>query len=427
MTTRVLLVGAGGREHALAWRLSQSSSVDELFIADANPGMQALGTAVEFIANDPESVRAAAARVNADLVVVGPEDPLVAGVADPLRAEGRAVFGPSRQAARLEGSKSWMKDVLVSAGVPTARHESFTAAHEAEALAFLETLEDLYVIKTEGLAAGKGVVVTESIAEARATVKRYLSGAAFGAAGTTCVIEEGMRGPELSLFALCDGTRAELFVCAQDHKRVGDGDTGPNTGGMGAYSPVPFVSSGLEAEIMERAVEPTLRELAARGAEYRGVLFCGLMLTDAGPKVVEYNIRFGDPECQIIMRRLTSDIYAHLHEAAVGAIVTPAAFSADAAAIVMVCADGYPATPVLGNPIRGIDDANAHAEVVVFQSGTRRDGNDIVTNGGRVLGVTATAPDLAQARDRAYNAISEISFDGMHYRRDIGVGGLEPT
>ena len=389
--------------------------------------METLGSSVEFAPNDPQSVREAAALVNADLVVVGPEDPLVAGVADPLREDGRAVFGPSGAAAKLEGSKSWMKDVLVSAGVATARHATFDAAHEAAALAFLDTLDDLYVIKTEGLAAGKGVVVTESIAEARATVKRYLSGAAFGTAGTTCVIEEGMRGPEVSLFALCDGTSAELFVCAQDHKRVGDGDTGPNTGGMGAYSPVPFVSSDLEAEIMQRAIEPTLREMAARGAEYRGVLFCGLMLTETGPKVVEYNIRFGDPECQIMMRRLESDIYTHLHEAAVGSIATPARFAPEAAAIVMLAADGYPATPVLGSEIRGLDAANALHDVVVFHSGTRRSGENIVTNGGRVVGVTATGLDLATARDRAYDAISKISFDGMHYRRDIGVGGLDLT
>ena len=427
MTTRVLLVGSGGREHALAWKLEQSPSVDELYFRSGNPGMEQLGNAIDFTPNDPRSVADAAERVNADLVVIGPEDPLVAGVADPLRANGRAVFGPSKAAAQLEGSKSWMKDVLVAAGVPTARHATFNASQEAAAIAFLDTLDDVYVIKTEGLAAGKGVVVTESLGEARATVKRYLSGAAFGAAGTTCVIEEGMNGPELSLFALCDGTRAELFACAQDHKRVGDNDTGPNTGGMGAYSPVPFASSDLEAEIMQLAIEPTLRELAARGAEYRGVFYCGLMLTDAGPKVVEYNIRFGDPECQIHMRRLDSDLYVHLHECAVGALCTPARFSNDAAAIVMLAADGYPATPVVGNVIRGLDQVAQHQDVVVFHSATRRIGDDIVTNGGRVVGVTATGRDLTIARDRAYGAISEISFDGMHYRRDIGIGGLEPT
>ena len=427
MTTRVLLVGSGGREHALAWKLAQSPSVDELYFRPGNPGMEHLGNVIDFTPNDPRSVTDAAERVNADLVVIGPEDPLVAGVADPLRANGRAVFGPSAAAAQLEGSKSWMKDVLVAAGVPTARHATFDAAHEAAAIAFLDTLDDLYVIKTEGLAAGKGVVVTESIGEARATVKRYLSGAAFGAAGTTCVIEEGMHGPELSLFALCDGTRAELFACAQDHKRVGDGDTGPNTGGMGAFSPVGLVTSDLEAQIMEFAIEPTLRELTARGAEYRGVFYCGLMLTEVGPKVVEYNVRFGDPECQIHMRRLDSDLYTHLHECAVGALRTPARFSDDAAAIVMLAADGYPATPVLGSAIEGLSEAAKHQDVVVFHSGTRRDGDSIVTNGGRVLGVTATGPDLTIARDRSYGAISEISFDGMHYRHDIGVGGLELT
>ena len=422
--TRVLVVGSGGREHALAWKLAQSSSVDEVVCAPGNLGMGEIGHCHAVVMTDPVAVADLADRLDTDLVVVGPDDPVVAGVVDALDARGRLAFGPRAAAARLEGSKAWMKEVLHAAGVPTARHRSFTADQLDLALAYLETFHDLYVVKTDGLAAGKGVIVTESLVDARTAVRDYLSGAAFGAAGTTCVIEEGMTGPELSLFALCDGTDAVVMGCAQDHKRVGDGDTGPNTGGMGAYTPVPFATDDLVDEVMAKAVRPTLDELARRDAEYRGVLFCGLMITPEGPKVIEYNVRFGDPECQVLVRRLDSDLYAHLDECARGAIVTPVALSDDAAVGVCVSVAGYPGAPRTGDEIRGLDVARGLAGIEVFLAGADRRDDHLVTSGGRVACVTATGVDLRDAVDRAYAAVAEISFDGMHYRRDIAAQGL---
>jgi len=422
----VLVVGSGGREHALAWGLARSPLVDEVVCAPGNPGMAAVGRCEPISATDPAAVVALAERVDAALVVVGPEDPLVAGVADALAAVGRPVFGPSRAAARLEGSKAWMKDVLVTAGVPTARHATFSADEEQAAFAFLETLPGLYVVKTDGLAAGKGVRVTESLTEARDAVREYLSGEAFGEAGRTCVIEEGMTGPELSLFALCGGTEAALFSVAQDHKRAFDGDTGPNTGGMGAYSPVPFASDEVVAEVMERAIRPTLAEMARRGAEYRGVLFCGLMLTDEGPKVIEYNIRFGDPECQVLVPRLTSDLYVHLSECAAGRVESPVTTGNDACVGVVMAAEGYPPAPLhRGDPISGLDAAAARSGVAVFHSGTAAGPDGTVTaSGGRVLTVTATGATVRAARDTAYAAADDISWPGVHYRRDIAAQAL---
>jgi phosphoribosylamine--glycine ligase len=319
-----------------------------------------------------------------------------------------------------------MKDVLAAAEVPTARHATFRADDEAAALAFLETLPGLYVVKTDGLAAGKGVIVTESITEARAAVRAYLSGAAFGDAGRTCVIEEGLTGPEISLFALCDGTRAQVFATAQDHKRAFDGDTGPNTGGMGAYSPVPFIEGDLGDRMMDRAVLPTLAELDRRGAPYRGVLYCGLMLTPDGPKVLEYNVRFGDPECQVLVPRLHSDLFAHLGESAAGALETPVVLSDTACVGVVLASAGYPPAPEhKGDVITGIAKAEAHEGVVVFQSGTASaDDGELVVDGGRVLTVSAVGGDLGEARDRAYAGAAEISWPGVHYRRDIGSQAL---
>ncbi len=388
--------------------------------------MAAIGECIPVVPTDPAAVADLAAKLDADLVVVAPDDPLVAGVVDAVQAAGRRAFGPNAAAARLEGSKAWMKDVLVAAGVPTARYAIFTTGQEADAYAFLETLPGLYVVKTDGLAAGKGVVVTESIADARAAVDAYLSGAAFGDAGRTCVIEEGLTGPEVSLFALCDGKRAQVIAAAQDHKRVFDGDLGPNTGGMGAYSPVPFVGSDVVDEMMERAVIPTLAELERRGAPFRGTLYCGLMLTPAGTKVLEYNVRFGDPETQVLVPRLASDLFVHLAESAAGDLVTPIALSDSACVGVVLAAGGYPPAPDRkGDVINGLEEAGRHDGVVVFHSGTAHDDQArVVTNGGRVLTVTAVGADVVQARDRAYAAAAEISWPGVHYRRDIGSQAL---
>jgi phosphoribosylamine--glycine ligase len=420
VTTRVLVVGSGGREHALVWALARSAAVDEVVVAPGNPGIESIGACLPVDVEDPGAIVAVAERVDATLTVIGPEAPLVAGAVDALADAGRLAFGPTRAAARLEGSKAWLKELLAAAGVPTAAYATFHAGEEGVAAKFLDTLPGGYVVKTDGLAAGKGVLVTDSLADAHDAVRAYLSGDAFGTAGTTIVIEEQMGGPELSLLVLCDGTRAWPLLPAQDHKRVGDGDTGPNTGGMGAYAPVPFAGPGVVDAVMDRCVEPTLAELARRGIEYRGVLYAGLMLTDAGPKIVEYNVRFGDPECEALVPLLASDLYAHCAEAAAGALATPVRFDDGACACVVLAAPGYPTATRTGDEISGIERAATHTGVTVFHAGTRRDGNALRTAGGRVLAVTAVASDLAAARERVYSAAGDMSWPGIHYRHDIG-------
>lgn len=399
---KVAVVGAGGREHALAHVLSRSA---EVVVTPGNPGI-------------PGSVATPPEEIEADLFVIGPEAPLVAGLADRLRARGQAVFGPNSDGARLEGSKAWMKQLLVDAGVPTASHGTFVEVEPA--MAFLDTLHGLYVIKTDGLAAGKGVLVTEDLTEARSAVREYLSGAAFGDAGRRVVIEEGLSGPELSLLAVCDGTRAVPLAPAQDYKRVGDADVGPNTGGMGAYSPVPSAGHELVGDLMANAVEPTLSRLRDIGIDYRGVLYAGLMLTPDGPKVLEYNVRFGDPEAQVVLPRISSDLTALLMAAAQGAIVDPPEFS-DGAAVTVVCAaEGYPVAPRTGDVIEGLDSAEDDPNAKVFLAGVERDAQGrLVTAGGRVLAVTGMASDIAKARQAAYGAVAKITWPGMHYRRDI--------
>jgi phosphoribosylamine--glycine ligase len=400
---KVCVVGAGGREHALAHCLARSA--ESVVVTPGNPGI-------------PWSVADAPEDIDADLFVVGPEAPLVDGLADRLRARGRLVFGPGADGARLEGSKAWMKQVLVDAGVPTAGHGTFTDLEPA--LAFLETLPGLYVIKTDGLAAGKGVLVTESLPEARDAVREYLSGAAFGDAGRRVVLEEGLTGPELSVLAITDGQRAVALAPAQDFKRVGTNDAGPNTGGMGAYSPVPVAPAAIVDHVMDVAVGPTLRALQRMGIDYRGVLYAGLMLTPNGPKVIEYNVRFGDPETQVVLPRLTSDLVALLASAAAGKLGAAPTFGDDAAVTVVMAAAGYPSEPRRGDRIDGLERANERPGVTVYCAGVARDASGaLVTAGGRVLGVTALAPDLAAARQRAYVAVGDISIAGAHWRTDI--------
>ena len=406
---KVCVVGSGGREHALAHVLARTA---EVVVTPGNPGI-------------PGSVATPPTEIDADLFVIGPEVPLVDGLADRLRAQGKLVFGPGADGAHLEGSKAWMKQVLVEAGVPTARHGAFTEA--APALAYLETLPGLYVVKTDGLAAGKGVVVTESLVEARTVVADFLSGDAFGDAGRRVVIEEGLTGPELSVLAVCDGRRAVALAPAQDFKRVGDGDQGPNTGGMGAYSPVPVADDDVMAMVMERAVDPTLAALARQGIDYRGVLYAGLMLTPDGPKVIEYNVRFGDPEAQVVLPRMRSDLADLLARAASGALGDEVPTFVDDAAVTVVCAvEGYPRSPRVGDPIEGLDLAARVEGVSIFCAGVARaDGGSVgeagplVTAGGRVLDVTAMGPDIATARSRAYQAVACLSWPGMHVRSDI--------
>ena len=397
---RVVVVGSGGREHALADVLRRTADV---VVTPGNAGI-------------PGSTNAAPEDLDAELFVIGPEGPLVDGLADRLRAGGKLVFGPGEDGARLEGSKAWMKEVLSEAGVPTARHRSFTAAEPA--LAFLRTLPGLYVVKTDGLAAGKGVFVTESLDEAADDVRAKLSGASFGAAGRTVVIEEGFTGPELSALCICDGESAVPLAPAQDFKRVHDGDAGPNTGGMGAYSPVPGVDVD---HVIAVAVEPTLRALRARGIEYRGVLYAGLMLTPDGVKVIEFNVRFGDPEAQVVLPRLRNDLAAMLAEAAMGKTVTAPEFGPDAAVTVVVAAEGYPSAPRTGDVIHGIGEANALDGVTVYCAGVGpgAPAGTLVTAGGRVVDVTALAPTIEAARDRAYQGVKLISWPGAQFRTDI--------
>ena len=401
---RVCVVGSGGREHALAHVLGHHHDV---VVAPGNPGI-------------PGSVDMSPSEIDADLFVIGPEAPLVDGLADRLRAAGQLVFGPGADGARLEGSKAWMKEVLVEAGVSTAAHGTFS--DEAAALAFLDTMDGLFVVKTDGLAAGKGVVVTTDRAEAVDAVRSYLSGDAFGDAGRTLVIEEGLTGPELSVLAICDGHDAVALAPAQDFKRLGDGDAGPNTGGMGAYSPVPLATSATVNDLMDTAVRPTLAALRARGIDYRGVLYCGLMYTPTGPRVLEYNVRFGDPETQVVLPRLTSDLGVLLAAAATGDLAGRAdqpTFD-DGAAVTVVCAsENYPTAPRTGDPIQGLADASAIDGVSVFAAGVGDRDGCLVTTGGRVLTVTGQGPTVSEARRRAYEAVSVISWPGMQYRTDI--------
>ena len=399
---KACVVGSGGREHALADVLSRTT---EVVVTPGNPGI-------------PGSVPTPPEEIDADLFVVGPEVPLVDGLADRLRADGRLVFGPGADGARLEGSKAWMKDVLESAGVPTARHGSFTEVEPA--LAYLDTMAPPFVVKTDGLAAGKGVVVTESLTEARNAVGDYLSGQAFGDAGRTVVIEEGMVGPELSVLAVCDGQRAVLLPPAQDFKRVGDGDAGPNTGGMGAYSPVPMVDDDVLGDVMDRFVDPTLARLRSLGIDYRGVLYAGLMMTAEGPRMLEYNVRFGDPECQVVVPRFTSDLAELLAQAAAGRIVDEPTFSPDHTVTVVCAADGYPSSPRTGDAISGIDEARSIEGVSVYCAGVAAgDDGGLVTAGGRVLNVCGRGPTLAEARARAYEGVARIGWRGMYHRTDI--------
>lgn len=405
---RVCVVGSGGREHALAVALARTA---EVVVCPGNAGMAALGVACT--AGPPEQVKA-------DLFVIGPEAPLVDGLADRLRASGRLVFGPGADGARLEGSKAWMKEILAEAGVPTARFGVFSAAEPA--IAFLRSLPPPWVVKTDGLAAGKGVMVTTDRAEAEADVAAKLSGQTFGEAGRRVVIEEGLSGPELSLMAVCDGRTALALAPAQDFKRIGDGDTGPNTGGMGSYSPVPGVDDVVVSEIMAQAVTPTLAALRSRGVDFRGVLYAGVMLTETGPKVLEFNVRFGDPETQVVLPRWSGDVTAVLAAAAAGRLdsVTAPVFGSGAAVCVVLAAAGYPESPRTGDPIAGLGPKLAAGAAHYYCAGVAAGvPTGLVTAGGRVIGVGSSGPDLAAARRSAYEAVPAISWPGMQYRSDI--------
>ena len=408
-------MGGGGREHALAWKLAQSPSLDRLYAAPGNPGIARHAECVALDVTDHAAVIDFARAHAVGLVVIGPEAPLVAGLADSLRAAGVPVFGPSAAAARLEGSKRFTKELCLAAGIPTAGHLAVrTRADADEALA--RTFGLPVVIKADGLAAGKGV----TIATTRAEVDEALD-ALFADGDADVVIEEFLSGEEASLFVITDGTVLLPFGSAQDHKRVGEGDTGPNTGGMGAYSPAPVLTPALEQRALDEIVAPTVRAMADAGTPFSGVLYAGLMLTPTGPKLIEYNARFGDPEAQVLMARFAGDLLATLLAVATGRLadLPPPAWSPDTALTVVLAARGYPGKPLTGGAIGGIDAAEATG-ALVFQAGTRADGGRLVASGGRVLAVTATGPDVASARAAAYRAVDAIDFpDGFH-RKDIG-------
>ena len=419
----VLLVGSGAREHALAWKLVQSPKLDKLYAAPGNPGIAEEAIVVPLDTGDHAAIVRFCREQAVELVVVGPEAPLVDGLADSLRAAGLLVFGPSRAAAQLEGSKGFTKDLCARHGIPTARY--LRTGDRQAARAALPGFGLPVVIKADGLAAGKGVVIAETAAEAEAALDTMFGGS-FGEAGDEIVIEEFLQGEEVSLFALTDGETVLAFGSAQDHKRVGDGDTGPNTGGMGAYSPAAVLTPDLERRAMDEIVRPTVRAMAEAGMPYSGVLYAGLMLTEQGPMLIEYNVRFGDPECQVLMMRLEDDLLALVEATARGRLgdMPPPRFSADAAVTVVMAANGYPGTPEKGGSIEGLEAAD-ETGAKIFHAGTARDGDRLVASGGRVLSVTARGPSVAAARDVAYAAIDRIRFPSGFCRRDIGWRELE--
>ena len=403
----VLLVGAGGREHALAWKISQSPRLGELHAAPGNPGIAALGACHPLRSDDPEALLGLCREAGIDLVVVGPEAPLVAGLADHLRHAGIAVFGPGAAAALIEGSKSFAKDLMQAAGVPSARA--------------LRNVRAPCVVKADGLAAGKGVFVCrtgDDVADALARAQGL---------GQSILVEELLEGEEVSLFALCDGDEALPLAPAQDFKRLFDGDEGPNTGGMGSYSPVPALSPELAAELVESVHRPVLRSLAARGAPFQGLLYAGLMLTDEGPRVLEFNCRFGDPETQAILPRLEGDLLEGLAAAAEGTLAgVELAAGPEAAVTVVLAASGYPDRPERGVPLGGIADAEAEG-ALVFHAGTALRGGSLVSAGGRVLNVTGVGASVADAREQAYRAVDRIEFAGVQYRHDVALRAVHAT
>jgi len=416
---KVLVVGGGGREHALCWKLAQSPLLTKLWCAPGNAGIASVAECVAIGAEDVAALLAFAKTQSVDLVVVGPEGPLVKGLADACVAAGIRVFGPSAAAAELEGSKGFMKDVVSAAGIPTAWYQRFTDIEAAKA--FVLSKGAPIVVKTDGLAAGKGVVVAMSLDEALDAIESMMGAKVFGAAGDELVIEEFLDGEEASLFALCDGTTAIFMGAAQDHKRVGDGDTGPNTGGMGAYSPAPVVTKALEAEAMERLILPAVRHMAEIGRPYTGVLFAGLMITKDGPKLLEFNVRFGDPECQVLMARLKSDLLPILLAAAEGRLAEVAPqWSDDVALVVVMAAEGYPGPYKKNTVIKGLKAVGAVEGVTVLHAGTATGPKgEILATGGRVLGITATGASVGEARQRAYAAVDRLDWPEGFCRKDI--------
>ena len=422
---KVLVVGSGGREHALAWKIAGDPRRPKVYAAPGSAGIASVAQCVPVAADDLQGLVAFAEREGIDLTVVGPEGPLAEGIVDLFRSRGLRIFGPDRRGAELEASKAFTKRLLVEAGVPTAAYGEFEEAAAAEA--FARTLGFPVVVKADGLAAGKGVVICADEAECDRAIRDMLEGGAFGAAGRRVVVEEFLVGEEASFMAITDGVTSLPLASSQDHKAVFDGDRGPNTGGMGAYSPAPCVTPAVHDEVMKRVIEPTVRTLAARGIDYRGVLYAGIMLTASGPKVLEYNVRFGDPECQALMMRLRSSLL-DLVDATIDRRLSEHRLDWEpgTSVCVVLTAEGYPGEPRKGDAIRGLDEAAALGGVQVFHAGTKRDEDGTWrTAGGRVLGVCATGAKVAEATARAYAGVDCIRWQGMHCRRDIAWRALE--
>lgn len=421
----ILLLGSGGREHALAIALSKSPQLTKLFVAPGNPGMASLAETAKLDLADHSAIAAFCKAHDVALVVVGPEAPLVAGLAGDLAAKGIKVFGPSKAAARLEGSKLFAKEFCCRHGIPTAPFASFQDAQSAAA--HIREKGAPIVVKADGLAAGKGVTVAQSIAEAEAAVARLLAGA-FGGAGRTVVIEDCLEGEEVSFFALCDGSRAMELGSAQDHKRAGNGESGPNTGGMGAYSPAPIMDAAMRARVMQQIITPAIEGMAAEGTPFKGVLFAGLMITPQGPKLIEFNVRFGDPETQVLLPRLEEDLLPLLLACVDGRLpAREARLSADTALTVVLAAKGYPDAPLKGTIIKGLERAEALPFVSITHAGTRKEKGNIIADGGRVLNVTGFGANIEEARARAYAAIALIDWQGGFFRHDIGWRALQHT
>ena len=414
----VLLIGSGGREHALALALSKSPQLTTLFVAPGNPGTDAIARNVTLDVANHQAVIDFCRTMQIAFVMVGPEAPLVAGLVDDLDKAGIPAFGPTKAAAQLEGSKGFTKDLCREFSIPTADYERFSAA--APAKDYVRAKGAPIVVKADGLAAGKGVIVAMSVAEAEAAIDMIFGGA-FGAAGAEVVVEDFLEGEEASFFALCDGERALSFASAQDHKRVGDGDTGPNTGGMGAYSPAPIMTDEMSARVMREIIEPTLNGMRKRGTPFKGVLFAGLMIGKQGPKLIEFNVRFGDPETQVMLPRLEDDLLALLYAGAKGTLPqAQVKLSKDTALTVVYAAKGYPDAPERGSEIKHIERAQAMPAITVYHAGTKREGDKLIANSGRVLNVTARGASVKEAQQRAYAAIDAIEWPGGFCRRDIG-------
>jgi phosphoribosylamine--glycine ligase len=422
---KVLIVGSGAREHALASKLAVESGVDTIVCAPGNPGMARVARLAPVEPSDPDALLSLADREGIDLTIIGPELPLNRGVVDRFESAGRRIFGPSRAAAQLECSKAFAKDFMARHGIPTARYRVCASAVDARRAIASGEFGLPVVVKADGLAAGKGVVVASSAAEADAAIRGAMEEHQFGDAGARVVIEECLEGPEVSFFAVCDGTRAVSLTSAQDHKRIFDGDRGPNTGGMGAFSPSPLVDQALEGRIVREIVTPVVHGMRAEGIPYVGFLYAGLMLTCDGPKVIEFNVRFGDPEAQVVMPLLADDLLPSLIAASDGSLPPAPIGLRDRVAVgIVLASEGYPGSVPSGRVIHGLDEAEQLGDVTVFHAGTALENSAVITAGGRVLTVVATAPDYAAAIARAYEAAGRISFEGMQFRRDIGAKAL---